>query len=233
LRRTRHTNTYRDTEWAIGAVDAHTLDSLAYRFSHGGGLSEGRRRQQHGKLFTTIARKNTMVRTQQFRQPSSHGTQAVITDNVTMVVVEMFEVINIDHQNRKTHTPVAYAIPQGEQLLIEPTTIGDARERIGDDKIFQLALQTQQLTFRAHALALRDHIAYAISQDRHSYARRRQPGSRRPQADAQRGKPQAKEEGAHALGHIDHAWSGSIVANPTWRRVETQQAQHYRCRQQR
>ena len=87
---------------------------------------EGSTAQDQGKLFAAIARRQIARTTSEGFQNLAHAGQASVARRMTIVIVELFKLIDIQHNERyrgaRAHGPAPFLL----QKKIEVATVGDA-----------------------------------------------------------------------------------------------------------
>src|SRR6516164_9485579 len=115
-------------------------------------------RQQHGKLFTAIARSEVAGAPDLSRDDSRDGAQARVASRMAVFVVIGLEVIDIDHQQPDARAIAIGPRPLFAQPLVEAAAVGKPREAVLDrerlEPAFQVLLLGNIARDRDHAIDL-------------------------------------------------------------------------------
>jgi hypothetical protein len=116
----------------VGKVRAQALADLLRSV-------QGRVRQE-GDEFLATPTTGEVGCTQAFRHARRHFAQNFVTDAVTVVIVDEFEMIQIEYQDRQRFAVSARLFERTLRLCIEMAAIGDAGQCVLFGKALELAL---------------------------------------------------------------------------------------------
>src|SRR5690606_199881 len=117
--------------------------ALGY-LTRGNGVGLG---QNQYEFLTAEAREEIARSSRSTAEHAGHTLQAGIAIDVAVVVVVLFEVVDIEQDQRQRCSPTSRTRPFNFQRGIEATTVGDAREPVLERKLFEFLLQCQQFLF--------------------------------------------------------------------------------------
>ena len=130
-RRGRDTQADRhDPRGRARVAGGHALDAQAQDLGDGGGAAGGRRRQNRRELLAAVARDEVARARQRLADLAGHAPQALVADLVAERVVEVLEVVDVDHDERERQPVAGRAPPLARQRLLEPAAVRDAGQRV-------------------------------------------------------------------------------------------------------
>jgi hypothetical protein len=132
------------TGWPCGPGRARLADVLQDALGNGQRVVVARARQQHAKLLATEAA-HGVVRTQQQLHRLCKRDQHTVAFKVPQAVVDLLEVVQIQHQQDQRLVLGAGVRKGGFGALQEHAAVDHARQRVGAGHAVQLAFQVLAL----------------------------------------------------------------------------------------
>ena len=172
-------------------------------------------RKQGRKFFATVSGDHHAAMKSCFElQRLTHGGQAVIARQMTVGVVERFEVVDIDHGNGETCVLRKGAVPIAPEGAIEATPIRKLSQVILNDGLLQVALQKPELVLNSDVLV--QYHARTSRVGRHAENERayRKKGVGLELSEGYATQGDAQHEGTDTLGYDTYPPWGTIGPKP-------------------